>query len=173
MVPPDAGATRIRDARPDDRGSIRDVTLAAYAEYASQMPALWDGYRSNILATLHDPGPAEQIVAERDDAIVGTVLLYPTGVALPGAGRPRVAWPEVRLLAVAPAGRGRGVGEGLMRECLRRARARGAPILALHTTDMMRTAMRLYGRLGFVRAPELDVRVAPSLTVKGYRLDLG
>jgi len=31
MVPPDAGATRIRDARPDDRGSIRDVTLAAYA----------------------------------------------------------------------------------------------------------------------------------------------
>jgi hypothetical protein len=50
---------------------------------------------------------------------------------------------------------------------------RGAPILALHTTDMMRTAMRLYGRLGFVRAPELDVRVAPSLTVKGYRLDLG
>ena len=84
-----------------------------------------------------------------------------------------MAWPEVRLLAVAPAGRGRGVGEGLMRECVRRARARGAPILALHTTDMMRTAMRLYGRLGFVRAPELDVRVAPSLTVKGYRLDLG
>ena len=38
--------------------------------------------------------------------------------------------------------------------------------------DVMQVALRLYGRLGFVRAPQLDFRPAPSVTVKGYRLDL-
>jgi hypothetical protein len=37
---------------------------------------------------------------------------------------------------------------------------------------MMQTAMRLYERMGFVRAPELDFQPAPATTVKGYRLDL-
>jgi len=35
-------------------------------------------------------------------------------------------YPEVRLLAVAPAARGKGIGEALMRECIRRARRSGA-----------------------------------------------
>jgi hypothetical protein len=34
-VPPDAAPPRIRDARLDDRDRIREVTLAAYAEYAT------------------------------------------------------------------------------------------------------------------------------------------
>jgi hypothetical protein len=36
----------------------------------------------------------------------------------------------------------------------------------------MDVAMRLYERMGFVRAPELDFRPAPQVTVKGYRLAL-
>ena len=151
---------------PDYRDAVAAVTLAAYAEYAPQMPELWEAYRANILGTLADPRPAAQIVAERDGALVGAVLLYPTGAVLPGGegSHGRTPWPEVRLLAVAPAARGPGVGA---------ARAAGAPALALHTTDLMRVAIRLYERLGFVRAPELDVQVAPALVVSGYRLDLG
>lgn len=166
-------AERIRDARAGDRDAIREVTLAAYGEYATQMPALWERYRATILATLADVAPAEQIVAEQAGAVVGAVLLYPAGAALPGAEGARMRWPEVRLLAVAPPGRGRGVGAALMQECVGRARAARAPVLALHTTELMRAALRLYARLGFVRAPELDLPVAPTLTVHGYRLDLG
>jgi predicted N-acetyltransferase YhbS len=176
--------TRLRDARPDDQAAIRSVTLAAYAEYAAPLGALWNGYRANILATLADPGPAEQIVAVDEGTVVATVLLYPASPARPGVGGER-PWPEVRLLAVGPAGRGQGVGAALMQECARRARAAlmqecarraraaGATALTLHTTPMMAAALRLYERLGFVRAPELDLRVAPSLTVHGYRLELG
>ena len=164
--------TRLRDARPDDQAAIRSVTLAAYAEYAAPLGALWNGYRANILATLADPGPAEQIVAVDEGTVVATVLLYPASPARPGVGVER-PWPEVRLLAVGPAGRGQGVGAALMQECARRARAAGATALTLHTTAMMAAALRLYERLGFVRAPELDLRVAPSLTVHGYRLELG
>jgi C4-type Zn-finger protein len=36
----------------------------------------------------------------------------------------------------------------------------------------MRVAMQLYERMGFVRAPDLDLEVAPGVLAKGYRLDL-
>jgi len=165
----------IRDARPEDRDAIRAVTLAAYEEYAAQMPAdHWEAYRWNILATLEQVAPAEQLVAERDGAVVGTVLLYPPRSLSPTQDEVSLAtpWPEVRLLAVAPAGRGGGVGAALMEECVRRARRSGTTALGLHTTDMMQAAMRMYARMGFVRAPELDFHPLPGLTIKGYRLDL-
>ena len=165
---------RVRDARPGDRGAIEAVTLAAYQQYAASMPALWDGYRQNILATLAAAQPDAQIVAEEGDRIVGSVLLHPSGsvIARPGGGSVALAWPEVRLLAVAPAARGQGVGAALMQACIRRARNAGAAALTLHTTEIMQAAMRLYERIGFVRAPELDFEPAPGVTIKGYRLGL-
>jgi ribosomal protein S18 acetylase RimI-like enzyme len=164
----------IRDARPSDRDLISVLTLAAYRQYAPLMSAHWDKYRRNIVATLAGVRPAEQIVAEDDGHMVGTVLLYPAGTVFSSADGREVTlrWPEVRLLAVVPSARGRGVGTALMRECIRRARQAGAAALTLHTTDIMRAAMRLYERLGFMRASELDFHPAPDLTVKGYRLDL-
>jgi len=163
----------IRDARPADRQAIRDVTLAAYEEYAARMPGFWDGYRRNVIASLDDVGSAEQLVAEPEGAIVGTVLLYPPRrMQVSRTESLEMPWPEVRLLAVAPAGRGKGVGPALMQECVHRARKSGARFLSLHTTDMMQTALRIYERMGFVRAPELDFQPAPGTTVKGYRLDL-
>ena len=171
----DARATEvhIRDARPGDRDALVDVTLAAYQEYAARMPGFWDGYRQNIVACVSDAGEAEQLVAEHGGAIVGTVLLYPPRrMRLSERESLEMPWPEVRLLAVAPSARGRGVGAALMRECVRRVRLAQGATLSLHTTDLMRTAMRMYERMGFVRAPELDFHPAPGVTVKGYRLDL-
>lgn len=161
----------LREARSGDRDAIVEVTLAAYQEYASQVP-IWGPYRQNILATLANPRPATQLVAERDGTIVGTVLLYPAGpagAAAPGQGR----WPEVRLLAVAPSARGQGVAHALMQECVRRAREAKADALTLHTMAAMQAALRLYTRMGFHPAPELDFQPAPGFTVNGYRLTLG
>lgn len=166
----------IRDARPADRAAIEAVTLAAYEQYAVVMPApLWEAYRQNIVTTLANAKPATQIVAEKEGALVGSVLLYPAGgdMRAPGGGKAMtLAWPEVRLLAVAPTARGSGAGRRLMDECIRRARAAGATALTLHTTDMMRVAMQLYERMGFERAPDLDFSPAPGITVKGYKLGL-
>ena len=138
------------------------------------MQAFWDGYRRNIVASLEDVGSAEQLVAEHDGAIVGTVLLYPPRrMELPQGRRLEMPWPEVRLLAVAPAARGRGVGAALMQECVRRVHRAGGRVLSLHTTDLMKTALRMYERMGFVRAPEIDFQPVPGTTVMGFRLDLG
>jgi hypothetical protein len=82
---------QIRDARSGDRDAIRGVTLSAYEEYAALMPGHWEGYRQSILATLADVGGAEQIVAELDGTIVGTVLLFPASHSSASACDARVS----------------------------------------------------------------------------------
>jgi len=107
-------------------------------------------------------------------AIVGAVLLYPAGAVFsrPDLSRHTLAWPEIRLLAVSPAMRGQGIGTMLMRECVRRARRSGAAAVTLHSNDAMQAGIRMYERMGFIRAPELDFQAGQGVTVKGFRLSL-
>ncbi len=165
--------TRIRDARPDEREKVLDLTLAAYEEYAPLMP-YWNYYRDDIVRTLQDPRPAEQIVAEQSGRIVGAVLLFPTGTVFstPDDDKITLVWPEARLLAVDPAVRRQGIGAALLGECIRRARLSGARFLVLHTNRIMREAIRLYERMGFERHTDLDFVIDGQVIVKGYRYDL-
>jgi ribosomal protein S18 acetylase RimI-like enzyme len=84
----------------------------------------------------------------------------------------RAGWPELRLLAVAPMARGAGVGQALVDECVRRARASGHSELGLHTSESLRAAVRMYERMGFERAPEHDLRPEGAELVMAYRLPL-
>jgi ribosomal protein S18 acetylase RimI-like enzyme len=77
----------------------------------------------------------------------------------------------MRMLAVAPSQRARGVGTSLVRACIERARAAGRRRLWLHTTADMVAAQRIYARLGFRRAPEAD-RHHPDVDLLAYVLDL-
>ena len=163
----------IRDARDDERDAMRELTLAAYEEYAAILPeAVWTGYRRQLAATLDSEGPVERIVAQRNGALMGSVLLFPPATKAYGSAALSTDCPEVRLLAVGPKARGEGVGTALMNECAQRARRVGATALGLHTMDFMRAAVRLYERMGYIRAPELDFAPAKGVLVKGYRLDL-
>ena len=164
----------IHDARELDRTAIQSITLAAYEQYAPMMNEAWKFYRENILTTLANVHPAEQIVAETNEGIIGTVLLYPAGAELHGPNNTLITLPlpEIRLLAVTPTARGQGIATALMQECLRRARKSGAQALTLHTTDMMQVAMQMYERMGFARAPALDFSPGEGYLIKGYRLDL-
>ena len=163
----------IRDARADERAAIQALTLAAYAEYVMVMaPTAWAGLRQALLAGLEAEGAVERIVAEQDGALMGSVMLYsPTasayGDAVAGAGLP-----ELRLLAVAAAARGQGVGTALVEECVRRARRAGASALGLHTSESLQAAIRMYERMGFVRAPEGDFQPSGAELVMAYRLPL-
>lgn len=64
---------------------------------------------------------------------------------------------EFRLLAVNPEARGFGTGAALVKACVQRAQKAGATGLVLWTRPVMRSAQRLYERLGFVHATERDV----------------
>ena len=163
----------IRDARSEERDTIATLTHTAYAEYAKIMdPTAWEGLDSAVDAALASTDAIDRIVAVHDGTVIGSVLLYPPAAQAYSFTSERAAGPELRLLAVAPEWRGKGVGEALVHECVRRARASGATELGLHTSHSMRTAMRLYERLGFVRAPERDFRPPGTEVVEGYRLPL-
>jgi ribosomal protein S18 acetylase RimI-like enzyme len=163
----------VRDARDDERDAVRALTLRAYAEYASVMsPTSWAGLDGAVRAALASDAPVERIVAVRDGTIVGSVHLYPPSVDAYGALAGKAAWPELRLLAVAPEARGLGVARALVAECVRRARASGAEALGLHSSESMRVAMAMYERMGFERAPEHDFQPEGAELVQGYRLSL-
>jgi GNAT superfamily N-acetyltransferase len=163
---------QLRDARDGDQAAILELTLGAYREYAPILGENYHFYEESIVATLGDIGAAAQIVADDGGRVVGAALLYPPGTAFEAAeGMPKPVWPEVRLVAVPPSERGRGIGKALVQECLRRARLDGCTGLALHTTDMMQVAMGMYERMGFFRTPEFDFYPAPDFQVKAYRFE--
>jgi GNAT superfamily N-acetyltransferase len=167
----DNGDLQIRDARPEEYDTMRDLTLAAYAQYATIMPH-WEMYRKHSLATLEQDRSAERIIAEQNGTIVGSVLLFPARANVYESASANTGVPEVRLLAVSPAARGLGVGSALLAECERRARSAGACFLGLHTEDLMEAAVCMYERRGYVHMPETDFSPGPGIIVKGYRRSL-
>jgi ribosomal protein S18 acetylase RimI-like enzyme len=162
-----------RLARPHERDAIHDLTLSAYSQYATVMePSSWSALRDAIGKALSVDRGAQQIVAEKDGVLVGSVMLFPPSAAAYGDLGPRVRWPEIRALAVSPSARGLGVARLLVNECMRRAREAGAEAIGLHTSRSMREAIRLYEKFGFERDPELDIHVAGAETIQAYRRTL-
>jgi GNAT superfamily N-acetyltransferase len=163
----------VRPATPADRGTIARLTLGAYREYASVMePAAWSALDGAVRASLTDDTAVTRLVAELDGAIVGSAALYAPDSTAYGDLAALAPWPEVRLVAVDPKARGRGVARALVEECIRRARASGATALGLHSSRRMRSALRLYERMGFVRDPERDFQPPGAELVEGFLLRL-
>lgn len=176
MIPTRRHSSRviiIRGARDDERSTIGELTLRAYGEYAEIMdPASWAGLSQALKDALASDAPVERIVAEDDGRIVGSAMLYAAEIDAYGSLASRTTAPEIRLVAVAPEARGKGIARALVDECIRRARAYGATEVGLHTSRSMRVAMAMYAKLGFVRAPERDFQPPGAELVEGYRLRL-
>lgn len=92
--------------------------------------------------------------ADAGEVVVGSVTLAPHGTSYAQVAEPGEA--EVRMLAVAPEARRRGVAEALMRSVLDTAVTSGHRRVVLSTFDAMHAAQRLYTRLGFVAQPDRD-----------------
>jgi GNAT superfamily N-acetyltransferase len=157
----------IRIADPTEYDEVGDLTAAAY---------LADGPMGDYVDTLRDAkaraGAAELLVAVDDTGIVGTATLVPPGAPEQWRETTPATAATLRMLAVAPAARGRGIGTALTVDCIERARSRGWPMLCLLSSERMQTAQRIYTRLGFVRDPSFDWRIPTGLLLMGYRLDL-
>jgi GNAT superfamily N-acetyltransferase len=177
--PPDTGTTSdagaavqgpgivVRPALPSEFGAAGEVVRAAYA-------ADGVGHESyhRVLADARDRSrDADVAVAVTP---TGTVLGCVT-FALPGGRWAELSGPgeaEFRMLGVAPAGRGRGVGTSLVTWCVDRARADGAHRLVICSGKTMLAAHRIYARMGFTRRPDLDWSPIEGVQLIGFSLDL-
>ncbi len=86
--------------------------------------------------------------------IVGTVTLVPPGSVFAELAHEDEF--ELRMLAVSPTERGRGIGRELTTAALELAVERGAHRVVLSTMETMHVAHRLYERMGFARRVDLD-----------------
>jgi len=139
-------ATILREFRESDAQEINRLAVTAFEEFGSNYsdwPALAASYaRMSDLAK-----GGEIVVAEIAGNIAGAVAYIP-----PHQGKPRYfdqAWPVIRTLVVDPKRRGAGVGRALTQQCIERARRDGSPVIALHTSAIMKVALAMYLRMGF------------------------
>jgi peroxiredoxin/GNAT superfamily N-acetyltransferase len=134
----------IRLAVPADRAGIARVLQEAFAEYRAAYT------EAAFRATTPDPrtlrgrwseGPVW--VGLLEDRVVGTLAALPKGPAL-----------YLRSMAVAPAGRGEGLGWQLLQRAEQYAIKRGFERLTLFTTPFLHHAIRLYEGFGFQRGDD-------------------
>jgi ribosomal protein S18 acetylase RimI-like enzyme len=112
-------------------------------------PANWAQMTGNITKVIQPGAPGRLLVAQLSNQLAGTVTYLAPGPK--NYQRVPPEWAVIRVLAVDPALRGRGVARALTEYCLALARADLAPAVGLHTAEMMVAAQALYEHAGFVR----------------------
>jgi len=135
-------AATLREPRPGDMGWVVQSQGARYAgEYGfdSSFEALVAEIAAKFLNSF-DASRERCWIAEIDGAPVGSVFLvrHDDEVA------------KLRLLLVEPDGRGQGLGQRLVGECIAFARACGYRKITLRTQSILTAARRIYQDAGFV-----------------------
>jgi GNAT superfamily N-acetyltransferase len=155
----------IRAAAPLEFGLVGEICVAAYTAGGHLTPG--DEYATTLRDARARSESTEILVAVRDNRIVGTVTICPTGSHYAEVGRAHES--EFRFLAVVPEAWRTGVGEALVAACEEHARARGLEAHVICVIDRNTAAHRFYDRLGFSRLPERDWEPAPGVHLQAYR----
>ncbi|MBT0995354.1 GNAT family N-acetyltransferase [Cellulomonas sp. DKR-3] len=148
---------RVAVARGDQVADAGALTAEAYL--ADRLVDADDDYERELRDAQRRAREATVLVATLEagdgrEVVVGTITLAPYGTSYAEVAEPGEL--ELRMLAVAPEARGRGVAEALVTAAQREAVVAGARRLVLSTLEAMRTAQRLYARLGFRPVPARD-----------------
>ncbi len=130
-----------------DTPEVNRVALAAFQQYQNEYSE-WEVFAARIgnMAALAATG--EIILAKADGGRIAGAVVYV------GPGKEKAdyfdrEWPILRMLVVDPMFRGLGIGKLLTQECIRRAIRDEAPLIALHTSRIMKVALPMYERMGF------------------------
>lgn len=140
-------AISIRDIRPTDNSAMENIIRSVMTEFGAsgQGFAIHDDEVAQMAEAYLGP-KAKYFVCEEDERILGGAGIAP----LKGGDADTC---ELRKMYILPEGRGRGLGETLLRHCLREAAVMGYRYCYIETFNTMAAAMKLYERLGFFRIP--------------------
>jgi ribosomal protein S18 acetylase RimI-like enzyme len=156
----------VRLASPDEYEAVGRVTLDAYV--ADGFLVGDDEYAGELVDAATRGREAELVVAVDSETadVVGTVTYCPPGSPWRELSSGREG--EFRMLAVAPATRGRGIGRALVQFCVDRTAELGLSGLTICSLPEMTTAHRLYASFGFQRAPDLDWQPVEGFTLWAF-----
>ncbi len=147
----------LENASAADFPAIASLNVESYREFIEYItPESWALMSGNISKPERIAERATFIVAKVDGVLAGSVAYCPAGKSVDPIP---AEWSSILLLAVSPQFRGRGIGELLAAECLRRARAENAAVIGLFTSERMLSAQRIYEKLGFMRESEIPMRL--------------
>jgi ribosomal protein S18 acetylase RimI-like enzyme len=156
----------LRAARPAEHAAIGELCVAAYRAAGVGVAR----YEPTLRDVAGRARAAEVLVAEDGAAgLLGTVTFVLDGPLREIATAHEA---EFRMLAVAPAAGGRGIGTTLVRECAARARAAGRSRLVCSSQPGMAAAHAVYRRLGFTRDPARDWKSIPEVDLVAFVLEL-
>lgn len=141
--------------RPQEFEALGEITVTAYRHLHSDEPL--GTYEDQLRAVSARAADSVVLVALDDagDLLGGVTYVPDAGREMSEFNDPDAA--GVRMLAVRPDRQGAGTGRALAEACVRQARADGRQRVVLHSTEIMVVARRMYERMGFVGAPELDI----------------
>ncbi len=142
----------VRLMRPDEADAVAVLVQRAYSADFE----LNEGYRAEIVAVAAR-AREHQVWVATDAAsgmLLGTVSTPRPGRSISPLAREREL--DFRFLGVVAEARRRGVGELLVEHVMRLGRVRNVDRVVLNTGPDMRSAQRLYERLGFERLHERE-----------------
>lgn len=145
-----------RRANASDAPTIARLTLTAYQDYQAVLaPADWARMETNLANEslfIELLGKATAFVCEQNNQLAGSIFLVPKGnptLIFPAD------WSYIRLLGVDPRFRGLGIGRTLTQLCVHQAQRTGEIGVALHTSEVMKAARKMYEAIGFQQQQEL------------------
>lgn len=158
---------KIRRYTQEDAVALDNVAELAFSEYRDHF-SNWDHYIADWsrMSLLSKTGSV--LIAESESTLVGGVCYIPPG-------RPRPAWINeewgvIRSLVVSPGHRGKGIGKALTERCLLMAQEDRCSKLGVQTSAIMKAAVSIYERMGFVETKTLGTK--DGVTWKLYCLEL-
>jgi len=132
-----------RPATNRDLPRIKQLVFSVLAEYGlTPDPDSTDRDLEDVEKHYHGRGGAFEVVEDPGGVLVGTVGLYPLSAD-------RV---ELRKMYLAPSVRGRGLGKLLLERMLQEARRLRFAEVWLETNSVLKEAVGLYRKYGFVPA---------------------
>lgn len=160
----------LRVATADDAKLVGEVTAAAYVADGFAHPERTPGYFASLSDGASRIAQATVLIAEEAGETLGTATAAIAGS--PYAHIALLSELEVRMIAVSPKHRRRGIGRRLVVGCEQLAAERGLPTVALSTEPQQRAAHQLYRECGYRRVPERDWRI-DDVELWVYRRDIG
>lgn len=160
----------IREAKKDEVHLLKEQRFAAYQPCQKELsPKQWERLESNLAIANNPPPGMEVFVAEIGWEIVGSIALLSSGSIKQQLGD----YPEIRLLAVTPEFRSRGIGKALVEHCIDISKIRKQQSIKLYTECFMKNAIDLYEKMGFTRIASLDFKPLDNdFTINTFHLDI-